>query len=757
MPTFSTPTPETVPTATAFPLPPTDSVSVLHFREADPSHVEKLNQDLGLSLDGFRFARLQSFFRNSARRDPTVAELKLLDGLDACDRNTPARLAVGELLTDSDAMAATWASMMETHGILHRVGETQRGKHYPVAPPCSLTDALSLAGQYLYRTGLRVPPDGGHAEGSLVLLSTPAQEALAASEGYLPVARMVMEDQIRSLWRRQNAAPPRVPSKTGDFLLYLPSLYPQGVAALLESNAAADRPVLGDIRPVTGSSLLMILTEMCSGIELYADRISALKGTAVAGRLPVELLCKTPEPRSDGAADYILRIPLKRVHIATEILRSLGLTATICGQVRTGERTVIRIRNSAGTDDVPVVELPTAFLRSTAALYLHRYEIPRQVKEPVPPRLLRLARLPSPYAVESGLTPTGEDLTPMTLHEGQVLAIPEADVYLSAVTVTLAEGGNGYASSANAAALATDRLRSVGVEPSAMQLSVSVHVGDASLLTGGVTAEMLCGLYRLAMDREIPVDDPAWICNRGGTGIRLTVVAWGHAPTLRDDPSMPDDAQWRASGALVHKESPLYRLPYLSADRVPALSAVASALNRNEGVGCSLHPLTITEDGSAINEEDVKSLAEALTGWATPVFALSEKETRLLLEQAPIREALESIIEIGYSVVVLGEACRVFAEYGLLPSALRSTHVLPSADRATVTYTSPADAATRLLRAPVLVPQGTDTLPHLLTLHLPDGTHAPDGFTGKGGKVLGLLNGIDTAVLPLLTKLNRGI
>lgn len=108
-------------------------------------------------------------------------------------------------------------------------------------------------------------------------------------------------------------------------------------------------------------------------------------------------------------------------------------------------------------------------------------------------------------------------------------------------------------------------------------------------------------------------------------------------------------------------------------------------------------------------------------------------------------------------MLVLGESCQVFAEWGYLPSALRELRA--ATDRpasAMVTYSLPAEPAVRLLRRDLLVPanlQAALSEPHILTLHLPDGTQIPDGLIGRGGCVLGLLNGLDTAVLPCLQDL----
>ncbi len=131
---------------------------------------------------------------------------------------------------------------------------------------------------------------------------------------------------------------------------------------------------------------------------------------------------------------------------------------------------------------------------------------------------------------------------------------------------------------------------------------------------------------------------------------------------------------------------------------------------------------------------------------------MSEEDTRALLSSPDITEALVRRIDAGYTVIILGASCKPFAEQGFLPAVVATaaplTHTAPSAE---VTYAFPAEPSVRLLRNPLMAisPEG-DAPSCLMTLRLADGTAVPDGFTGREGKVLGILNGVDTALLPLL-------
>ena len=135
------------------------------------------------------------------------------------------------------------------------------------------------------------------------------------------------------------------------------------------------------------------------------------------------------------------------------------------------------------------------------------------------------------------------------------------------------------------------------------------------------------------------------------------------------------------------------------------------------------------------------------------VFSVFQEDTRTLLANPTVLDSLNHLMDIGYPIIVLGESCKVFAEYGFLPADLMHMQSLPITRRkATVTYAIPAEPSARLLRGRLLSAPVPHDLRHLLTLRFPDGTAIPDGFAGRNGKVLGILNGVDTTILPVLRK-----
>ncbi|MBQ9151103.1 MAG: hypothetical protein IJX72_02540, partial [Clostridia bacterium] len=743
---------------------------VRQFRTSDATMLlPRLNADLGTQLSELAYLRLQSYFRNTAHRDPTVGELRLLDALDRHGKDTPARIAVGELITKSPVLAETWADMMQKHGDLHGVGSALRGKEAVAAPPCSLTDALSLAGHYLRRTE-------AHASTDRVLTSDPRQEAVATAEGYAPVACIAVGDETRTLWTRRGGSFAVTPTHTGDFILYLPHTEPAKIRALVAGEAEKAHPALGDIRAVASKSLLLTLLELCPAADIYANRLH--QGEPGDGRIPVDLLCAYPTVDESGICDYLLRIPLKQVQGMNETLKALGITAVVCGQVRANGHTVIHIRDEANKRDIPAADLASTILVAMAPVYLHTMTVEQSGCSAPAPSVPSLTRLPSAIRNENGLTPGGREAVALTLHEGQILRIPEANVVMSTLSVTVPQCHTAFTAATETMVAATDGLFDLGVDPRNMILSVTLTAASAEVLTDGTALTAICGVYRVAAERGLPIEDPVIRVAPMEGLLRLTVTVHAEDKDACDRLETANDRQWYTSDKPAHKESPCFLFPVLRRSYEDSLKALSAALNRDQGAACFIYPVimdtvevevpaeavadggedtpaTRKETRRTLNPNSVAQLAQKLSEWNIPVFSMSEADTRLLLSASAVPDALTRMTDMGHPFIVLGESCKPFAEHGFLPAALTEVKSLPTAGTsATVTYAFPADAATRLLRADLLAPTGVlrEGDRHLLTLRLPNGAVVPDGFVGRGGKVLGLLNGVDTTVLPLLRK-----
>ena len=745
-----TPTPESTPSAPVL----RDTTVVRNFRTGTPEKFRAhLNSDLDLCLSETAYRRILTYYKNTAYRDPTVGELRLLDGLERHSLQNPDCIAVGELTTQSSAIAETWADMMHKHGILHGAGEVLKSDK-SATPPCTLTDALALTGRYLRRAELTSDVD------DTVLLSAPWQEAVAAASGYYPVARLTAGlttgDETRSLWVRRGDTLSITPCRTGDFILYLPRVKLHQIRALVESETQKVHPALGDIRAVAEKCFLLTLMELCPAIDIYAGRLT--DGDASDGRMPLALLCGTPAVEADGTCGYLLRVPLKQVQAMNQALKDLGLSATVCGQVRTGGNAVVLLRDKEGKRDIPAVTLPCGLLRSMTSAKLYTMT-PEAVAIPSPaPIDPPMTRFPSAVYAEDGLTPNGRETVALTRHEGRILRIPEEDLLMTVLSVTIPDGRTAFLSAADTAAATAKELADFGIDPAHICLSVKI-TADPAWLTDGRVLAAICGVYCAAAQLALPVEDPIITAFSTDAPLCITVTAWERDRELCANVASIPDRQWHTSGQAVHKESPAYVLPVLRRSYEDSLKALSAALNRNGGAACVIRPLAMDpicdEDTSEtryiLHPESEQKLAEELSHWVIPVFSMNEEDTRLVLSAPAVAEALRRRVEKGWSMLVLGESCKVFAEWGFLPSALVDTRIIPANGYATVTYSFPSEPSARCLRTPLLASddlQDGMTAPHLLTLHLPDGTAIPDGFVGCGGKVLGLLNGLDTTVLP---------
>ena len=743
--------------------PPRDTAIVRHFRTATPDEfLPVVNADLGLRLDAKTFLRLQTYFKNTALRDPSVGELRLLDALHRNGLHTPSRIAVGELTTQSEAIAQTWADMMAKHSALHGVGA--RLAHEKVStPPCTLSDALSLTGRYLYRAGLR-------AEENTVLLSAPWQEPIAAAEGYVPMARVAVGDRTRTVWTRTISPLAGIPPHTGDFILYLPALGLHRAQALVAAEAERSSPVLGEMRAVAQKSLLMTVLDLCPAADLYVSRLLR-KNEDDPDRLPLTELCSFPTVEADGTCGYLLRVPLKQVQTVNRSLKELGVSAIVFGQVRTGGNSVIYLRDPESNRDAAAVTLPSALLRATAGIGLYSMSLTSSAEDPdassqsLPP----LARFPSAVHTENGLTPDGHEAVALTLHEGRLLQIPESNLLMTAVTASVSHAHDAFKISADAVSSAANLLGDFFVPSDRIRLSVDLTVTSPRSLTDGTALAAICGVYCASAQLGVPVEDPVITTAPLAVPLQITVTAWAlDSETCAEIAAVSaDDRQWHTTGQnqSAGKESVGYLLPVLRRSYEDSLMALSAAFNRNRQARCLIRPLAmhVTETDNpdqplyTLDPSSVQQLCEQLLNWNIPVISMSQADTRLLLSEPAVREALERVTDMGYSILVLGESCQVFAEWGFLPSTLLDLRPLSDPPMAaTVTYSIPAEPAVRLLRTPPLIPASLPNAsaePHILTLRLPDGTQIPDGFMGRGGCVLGLLNGLDTTVLPCLGRL----
>ena len=482
------------------------AIVVRHFTQAPADAYKKLNADFGLSLDSHGYTRLQKLFRTILKRDPTAGELCLLDVLDRETKDLPHREAVGELYTDSPAIAETWADMMAKHAELYAAAGLLR-KERRVPPPCTFEEALTLIGRYLRRTGLVAPlsdglPFGGkNSDGRTAVLSSLAQEAAAIAEGYTLAGRVELGTATRSIWVRRGSAMTVTPERSGDFLVCLHAPDPAALAAVLESERKKSRPAVGAITDLASRSPLEAVLSLCGGADLYPVRLPRATDETGDGPAALLRLCRRSILTPDSHPDYLLRVPVKQVRELSESLRAAGIAAVSVGQVKSGGR--IRVLMRQGDKDIPVANLAADTLRAYPALTLYRRRAEAHTAE--------------------GITPT----------PAAILPLPELGLLMAASDATVTTAGAGYATVMETVSTAVAPLTEDGHTTRDIRLSVALTASEGEAAHGSRTLEVLCGLYRAAAEGGMAVEDPVFTVEPPAEGqspaVRLSVVAYRRA------------------------------------------------------------------------------------------------------------------------------------------------------------------------------------------------------------------------------------
>lgn len=116
---------------------------IVKFALYTPDMLEKMRADLGLQMPVSCLQTCAAYYQSALRRDPTLDEIRILDAIWAKQSTAPEALAVAELLTNDNEVAATYADLMQKR---HALAPTAKS-----AP--TVNELLSLAGEYLRRAG----------------------------------------------------------------------------------------------------------------------------------------------------------------------------------------------------------------------------------------------------------------------------------------------------------------------------------------------------------------------------------------------------------------------------------------------------------------------------------------------------------------------------------------------------------------------------------------------------------------------------
>ena len=478
-------------------LPVGDTVTVQRFRKPSaPRAWEKLNADLGLHLDEQAFTWMQTYFASSARRDPTVGEVRLLEALWQDALRRPDRLAVGELVTDREEIASTWAEITAAQD---------------ESSPCTLARALYAVNDRLAQSGQLYPATHTDAGGRTTALFDPMDVAHAVATGYTVALRPPMpHGESLAVCRRNGHMAARVrPGKrrTGELLVLLRGVDPDAVSAFLADVRSIDKVLILDVRAIRTLSLIETVCDMCNGATLYTDRLAPADGS---GRASLAELCHAPTGNDPDRADFLLRISPDRIRYVTQRMTERGLHPVFVGQThaRASVTVMSRVIVGATATERVIADLSIDAIRAAAAPRMDTYRAMRaDVTGPVGANAITFTTLRTgrdPFRAATACATTGMP------HDPFVTAVHT----VSEAVKALADGG-----------VPADRVL----------LSVSVTAGahaDSNRPADAAVA-VICGVYRAATDARVWVDNAAFAFDPHAKPdtVRLAVTAWTHDDT----------------------------------------------------------------------------------------------------------------------------------------------------------------------------------------------------------------------------------
>lgn len=288
---------------------------VLKFGYYSEQQMERTKNDLGLSMPMVFLTHCADFYRNHAKRDPYIEELKLLDRLASHMQKEPLSLALRELYTNDSCVAETYKDMMQ-----------KRNQLTPDASsPVTAKEAASLATNALLRAGKQAPR----------ISVTPFTE-FKNGEPRVSFLSLCKES----------------PRKTDLFALLLPSEQERnddsGLDRILCDHAFTQK--IKSIRPISSGGILAALLRECDSFRVELDRLTPPDA-------PVSLSVLTEAyPNA-----YLIRIPREQEEAIFYDAKERGVRILTFASVEKGCEMTLRNQQKE------LFRLDTTFLRSLLA------------------------------------------------------------------------------------------------------------------------------------------------------------------------------------------------------------------------------------------------------------------------------------------------------------------------------------------------------------------------------------------------------
>ena len=289
---------------------------VINFATFNMPMLQNMKYDLGLYMDTSRLASLQAYYKNHARRDPSLDEIYLFDKI--IQQQPYQSYPITKLLTNSEVIAETYADLMQKYGTL------ANAQNAPTANSLAnvVRDYFKKCGKKCSFNDNVMVERGEKAELELMLKrGTPALSTYNVQMGHCRSNAAIMPGHLIVLMSKWGDMTDRDFYGALKSLLHSPSSF-----GIITGTFTA------------GKGLLRAVCEYSTGA--YID-ITALPATN-----PAELtsLC-------DLASDYaLIVISQENVNTLLRDANALGIWSSVIGSLASEKRLTIRGRMGITVD-----------------------------------------------------------------------------------------------------------------------------------------------------------------------------------------------------------------------------------------------------------------------------------------------------------------------------------------------------------------------------------------------------------------------
>ena len=483
--------------------PPFESRQIHPFCELSPDALPRLNQSLGLDMSVAVFAAIQAVYRERELREPLVGEVRLLATLHSLTASDAARVGVGEVCTDSDAVAETWADLMARRRLLAG----------GVPAPCTLPEILTATDSYLRRLGER-PADAPVRVLAEDAACPAAAGARALADGYVPVARFVAGDTARLVCiRRQEDASFRAERAarfaSDDLILLARDLPDRAVSAFFRSGEDSHNGErMTNIVALSGRPLPLAAAALCpDGAHIQTDVVCP----TCTGDIMAEFTRVGTGAEDAVRPAYLLRLRRTDLSAFWTFCREMNLPVSpiVIGQAFSDRHLSLLNRGHL------LAHCGIETLGTTIGICL--YGVRPDAARPGGAETAPIeAEVPAP--------------TVLSL-PGGVLAAETSVTLMAGTDADLMPAASRQSAQAVRAVLSA--LTEAGADPAAVSLSVAlrgIRLGQRDAegtRLPDVAFGGLCGLYRACAELRLPAPDPCLTPARtAGEVCRLSVCAW---------------------------------------------------------------------------------------------------------------------------------------------------------------------------------------------------------------------------------------